>query len=128
VGGVAAEDVDILYFDGANWFMLFDASDVGVAASAQNLDGFYFLDADTILMSFDRPLTLGSLAVDEFDIVQFDATALGDNTAGSFSMYFDSIASAGDTLLRDVALRLLATFLGVALETNITWRRTKRNS
>jgi len=30
VGGGVADDLDILYFDGANWSMFFDASDVGI--------------------------------------------------------------------------------------------------
>jgi len=40
-------------------------------------------------MSFDRSVTIGALVVDDFDIVQFDATSLGANTAGRFSLYFD---------------------------------------
>ena len=97
VGGVTAQDIDILRFDGTNWFMFFDASDVGISTTGQNLDAFYIVDADTILMSFGVSVTLGTLTADPVDIVQFDATSLGDTTAGSFSLYFDG----GDVGLED---------------------------
>jgi hypothetical protein len=89
VGGIRAEDVDIVYFDGANWSLYFDASDVGISTSGQDLNGFYIIDADTILMAFMASTSLGALPVDPWDVVQFDATSLGDNTAGTFSMYLD---------------------------------------
>jgi len=89
VGGVTAEDVDILYFDGINWSLFFDASDVGISTSGQDLNEFYVVDADTILMTFNAPITLGNLQVDTWDIVEFDATSLGSVTAGTFSMYLD---------------------------------------
>jgi len=47
------------------------------------------VDADTILLSFATPFTLGTLSVDPWDVLQFDATSLGTNTAGTFSLYFD---------------------------------------
>ena len=89
MGGVTAQDIDILYFDGATWSMFFDASDLGISTSGQDVNDFHIVDADTILMSFDAPITIGGLGVNPWDIVQFDATSLGDNTAGSFSLYFD---------------------------------------
>jgi len=89
VGGLTVQDIDILYFNGASWSLFFDASDVGISTSGQDVNDFYIVDADTILMSFDAPITLGGLAVNPWDIVQFDAISLGDNTAGSFSLYFD---------------------------------------
>jgi hypothetical protein len=71
--------------------MFFDASDVGVTEGAndQDLNDFQIVDADTILLTFDNALTIGTLSIDPNDIVQFDATSLGDTTAGTFSLYFD---------------------------------------
>ncbi len=89
VGGVAAQDVDILSFNGSTWNMFFDGSDVGINTSSQDLNEFHILAADTILMTFDAPITLGALTADAWDIVQFDATSLGENTAGTFSLYLD---------------------------------------
>ena len=89
VGVVAnVSDEDILRFDGTNFSMFFDGSDVGVGAV--NLDAFSLLDSNTILMSFDNPVTISGLGtVDDSDTVQFDATSLGDTTAGAFSWFFD---------------------------------------
>jgi hypothetical protein len=102
VGGLTVEDVDILYFNGSTWSMYFDASDVGIATSGQDLDEFYIVDADTILMTFKAPITLGALQVDSWDVVQFDATSLGDNTAGTFSLYLDGndvgLDTTGETI------------------------------
>ena len=89
VGGVTAEDVDILYFNGTAWSLFFDASDVGISTSGQDVNDFAFLDSDTIILVFNAPLTLGGLQIDPWDVVRFDATALGPTTAGTFSMYLD---------------------------------------
>ncbi|MBE7472508.1 MAG: multicopper oxidase domain-containing protein [Anaerolineales bacterium] len=101
-------DEDILHFDGSSFSMVFDGSDVGVGGV--DVDGFYFVDADTILMSFDNPLTLGSLGtVDDSDIVQFDATSLGETTAGAFTLFFKGANAQLTTSGEDVdAIELLA--------------------
>ena len=89
IGGVASADEDILRFDGTNWSLFFDGSDVGVGGS--DLFGFSFLDADSILMSFNSAVTLNGMSVTPRDVLRFDATSLGSNTAGTFSMYLNGI-------------------------------------
>ena len=108
VGALAARDEDILEFNGTSFAMLFDGTDVGVGGL--DLDAFNVVDADTILMSFRSSATIGSLGtVADSDIVQFDATSLGTNTAGSFSMYFDGLDVGLDTNGEDIdAIELLA--------------------
>ena len=86
---VPAEDVDILYYDGLSWSLFFDASDVGVYTSGQDVNDFVILDIDTILLVFNAPLTLDGLQIDPWDVVRFDATSLGTTTTGAFSMYLD---------------------------------------
>ncbi|MCI0551458.1 MAG: hypothetical protein L0287_10915, partial [Anaerolineae bacterium] len=61
----------------------------GVGSS--DLFGFSIVDADTILMSFSTALTLNGISVTPRDVVQFDATSLGTNTTGTFSMYLNGI-------------------------------------
>lgn len=76
--------------------MFFDGSDVGVGGV--DLSAFAFVDADTILMSFDKALTISTIGVvEKQDVVQFDATSLGDITAGSFSLYLDGSLVGLDT-------------------------------
>jgi PKD repeat protein len=90
VGGVSAGDEDILWFDGNTWSLYFDGSDVGVNG---DLNAFYIVDADTILMSFSKPNTFGSVTIDDHDIAEFTVTTLGANTAGSFSLFFNGDAA-----------------------------------
>jgi len=96
-GGVAAEDVDILQYDGSSWSLFFDASDVGISTSGQDMNDFAVVDATTLLITFRTAFTLGTLAVEPFDIVQFTATSFGSNTAGTFSLYFDGSDVGLDT-------------------------------
>jgi len=87
IGGVAAADEDILKFDGSNWSLFFDGSDVGVGSP--DLFAFSFLDADSLLMSFNSAVTVNGIAATPQDILRFDATSLGSTTSGTWSMYFD---------------------------------------
>jgi hypothetical protein len=89
VGGVSAADEDVLFFDAGGFGLVFDGSDVGIAAL--RIDALAWLDADTLLLSFDVAGSVPGIAeiVDDSDIVSFDATSLGPTTSGSFQLYFD---------------------------------------
>jgi len=89
VGGVTFADEDIVEFNGTNWSLFFDGSDVGL--SAVDVFAFYSLDADTILLSFNTTVTVGGITFAPTDIARFDATSLGTTTAGIFSMYFNGV-------------------------------------
>lgn len=100
VGGVSFADEDVLKFDGTTWSLFFDGSDVGVGGS--DLFAFSIVDSDTVLMSFTTALTLNGLSVTPQDVVQFDATALGSITAGTFSMYLDGSDVGLDTAAESI--------------------------
>ena len=54
-------------------------------------------------MSFDAAITLPNVgAVANTDIVQFNATSLGSNTAGTFSMYFNGVDVGLDTTAENI--------------------------
>jgi len=89
VGGVVSADEDILRFDGTSWSLFFDGSDVGL--SGTDLFGFTIVDSDTLLMVFSSAVTLNGISVKPQDVVQFDATSLGNVTSGSFSMYLNGV-------------------------------------
>jgi hypothetical protein len=93
VGSVSeVRDEDILSFNGVNFELVFDGSAAGLAATV-DIDAFDFVDADTILISFDKAVSTGPLKVDDSDIVKFEATSLGlNNTAGEFSLFLDGSA------------------------------------
>ena len=67
--------------------MYFDGSDVGLSVQ---VDDFDIVSTNTILLSFFNNVTIPGIgSVGDNDIVQFTATSLGSNTAGTFSLYFD---------------------------------------
>jgi hypothetical protein len=90
IGSVSeVRDEDILSYDGVNFALVFDGSAAGLPANA-DVDAFHIVDAGAILMSFDKSVSIASLRVNDSDIVKFEATSLGpDNTAGTFSLFFD---------------------------------------
>jgi hypothetical protein len=88
LGGVSVGDEDVVFFDGSGFSLVFDGSDVGVAGF--RIDGLARLDPDTLLLSFDVAGSVPGIgAVDDSDVVRFDATSLGPSTSGSFQLYFD---------------------------------------
>jgi len=107
IGGVASADEDILKFDGTNWSLFFDGSDVGVASP--DLFAFSLLDSDSILMSFSSAVTVNGISATPQDVLRFDATSLGSTTAGTFSMYFDGSDVGFDTTSENIdSLSLLS--------------------
>jgi hypothetical protein len=89
IGGVSFEDEDIVKFDGLSWSLFFDGGDVGLGSV--DVFAYYYLDANTILLSFNNSVTVGTLTFAPGDIARFDAASLGVTTAGTFSMYFNGI-------------------------------------
>ena len=89
VGGVTAENEDVLFFDGTSFSLAFDGSDVNIGAL--RIDSFAWVDATRLLLSFDVAGAVPGVAgtVDDSDLVLFTATSLGANTSGAFSLYFD---------------------------------------
>jgi uncharacterized repeat protein (TIGR01451 family) len=109
-------DEDIVIFDGFEFSILWDGSDVGVTAP---LDAFSFLQPDffipfgargevsellpPVLISFSQNMTIPAastvggtkLVVADHDIVIFHPEQLGSTTEGLFEMFFD----ASDILL-----------------------------
>ncbi|MFQ6028300.1 MAG: phytase, partial [Dehalococcoidia bacterium] len=86
-GSLAVENEDIVTFDGTNFQMYFDGSDVGI--TAQQLDAIQILSPTEILMSFSQDGSVPGIAlVEDTDIVRFTATSLGEVTAGTFDLYF----------------------------------------
>lgn len=89
VGGLSVANEDVLAFDGANFDVSFDGSDVGLAPL--RIDAFSWLDAGSLLLSFDKAGTVPGIVgtVDDSDIVWFEATSLGPTTSGTFTPYVD---------------------------------------
>ena len=85
LGGTFIANEDIALFDGTDFSLFFEGSDVGFNG---HIDAFDVISTTEILMSFKATTTLAGVGtVTDGDIVKFTATSLGDNTAGSFSMF-----------------------------------------
>jgi hypothetical protein len=99
-GTFSAADEDIVEFDGLNFSMFLDFSDVGVT---RDVNALHVLSPTSILLSFDRSVTVPDVGVvDDYDIVRFDATSTGANTAGTFSLYLDGSDVGFDTNREDI--------------------------
>jgi hypothetical protein len=96
---LSADDSDIvqaaLAADGrVTYTLAFDGSDVGLTTDAEDLDAFAVLaDGSLIVSTVGAASVPGpngtTLSAAAEDLLQFRPTALGDNTAGTWSLYFD---------------------------------------
>ena len=87
VGGLSVADEDVIAFNGTDFSLLFDGSDVGLGSF--DINALSVISETEILMSFTNAGTIGGLAMDDSDIVLFTASSLGTTTAGTFEMYLD---------------------------------------
>ena len=89
VGNITVADEDIILFDGTDFSLFFDGSDV--LSSSAEISAFDVISDTEILLSFDKALTIEGVGfVDDSDVVKFTAESLGrGNTAGSFELYLD---------------------------------------
>jgi hypothetical protein len=84
--------------------MYFNGADVGLSTNFEDIDAIEVLPDNRVLISTtgDPSVTGVSGAADE-DILAFTPTTLGNNTAGSWAMYFDgSDVGLGDSNNEDV--------------------------
>ena len=110
-------DEDILSFDGTDYAMVFDGSDVGI--SANDIDAFYFVDAGTILISLDKSIAIDGFGpVDEQDIIQFNATSLGEITSGTWSYFLDGSDVELDSPSEDIDAFFLRPDGSLLISTN----------
>jgi hypothetical protein len=74
-----------------------------VGVGGVDVDAFAVLNSTTILISFDNSVSLpGAGAVDDRDIVQFNATSLGANTSGTYSLFLDGNSVGLDASSEDI--------------------------
>ncbi len=87
-GALTVENEDIVAFDGTDFSLFFDGSDVGIRGT--NVDALAVIAADEILLSFASAEIIPGITgtVEDSDIVKFTATGLGDTTSGTFELFF----------------------------------------
>jgi hypothetical protein len=101
---VTYQDDDILKFDGTTWTLHFDGSDVGLG-TGNDITALAFLNSDTALFVFDETIIIDTVTYTSNDIVRFERTSWGTNTAGTFSLFMagapvglDALADRIDSL------------------------------
>ncbi len=86
------------------WY--FDGSDVGLTRYGEKIDALS-VSGDRLLLSLtgagNVPGNGGNLKAADEDILAFDPTATGANTAGSWSLYFDGSAAVPGLAAEDVS-------------------------
>ncbi len=88
----ANEDILALDEETNSLSVVFDGSDVGLKYA--NVDAFSETLGDDLLLSITKNFNVSGLGViDDADIIRFVPSALGDDTAGSFEMFFDGSAN-----------------------------------
>jgi calcineurin-like phosphoesterase family protein len=91
------DDSDIVRFDATSlgkstagsFSLYFDGSDVGLTASGHDVDAVELLPNGHVLLSTLNSVTVQGVSARDEDLLEFTPTSLGQNTAGSFSLYFD---------------------------------------
>ncbi|MGF1523109.1 MAG: hypothetical protein ACFBSF_12410 [Leptolyngbyaceae cyanobacterium] len=101
VDGIEIAAQDIAQFNGTDYRIFFDGSDVGIP-DITKVNAFDVISPNEMLLSFSEPVTLDGVAIDDSDVVKFTATSLGEETAGSFELFFDGsdlgLASNGEDI------------------------------
>jgi hypothetical protein len=67
----------------------FDASDVGLSSSLEDVDALYVLADGTMLVSLRDAFSVTGISGADEDLIRFTATAWGSTTSGTWSWYFD---------------------------------------
>lgn len=102
VEGISFKNEDILAYDPLTgiWSMHFDGSDV---LPGGDINAFHIDEDGSILFSLRMPATLPDVGrVDDSDIIRFIPTATGNNTSGTFELYFDGSDVGLDTDREDL--------------------------
>lgn len=111
VSGVSGTDADLIVFNatslGANtagtFQMYFDASDVGLSTTNEDVDAACILPNGDILLSTIGNFSVPGVSGQDEDILRFTPTSLGTNTAGTFAMRLDLSSLGITTDVRAVA-------------------------
>ena len=98
VNGISALPQDVLRFEASSlgtnttgtFYMHLNGIDVGLDVSAEKLDSISLLpDGRVLISTTGNPVVTGVTGAKDEDVLAFMPSSLGNNTSGSWSMYFD---------------------------------------
>ena len=122
IDGNSFEDEDIIFFNANNQTrsLFFDGSDVGLAGN--DLDAIHVNSDGSILLSLNQDGNVDGLGfVDDADILRFVPTSTGNNTAGSFEVYFDGSDVGLDMSSEDIDSVSVAANGDLLISTNVNF-------
>jgi len=97
--GVSFADEDIIVYDGTDFSSYFDGSVFGLAGYTINA---FAIHQGGVYMSFYTPGSVQGIAFDDSDVLRFIPTLPGDNTTGTWELYFDGsdvgLSSGGEDI------------------------------
>ena len=111
--GLSGGDEDILAFtptslgeNTAGTFSLYlDGSDIGLTNSSEDIKGISVVDNGDVILSTPGAYSAGGLNGSGGDLISFEPTSLGDNTAGNYSIFSDSLGNGfGNQVIADFSL------------------------
>ena len=107
LSGLTVTPQDIIQYNGTDFSLFFDGSDVGITSA--KINAFDVISGTEILLSFDNPIVLPNIGdTDDSDVVKFTGTGFGENTAGIYSKFIDgsdvALAAGGEDIDALVAL------------------------
>ena len=88
VGGAPADDSDVYMWNGSVFSRVWDATADGGVPLVADVDGLTVVGADHFYLSFNADTTVGGMAVQDEDIVEYNT--------GTWSLFFDGTSSGPD--------------------------------
>lgn len=138
-GAGAVDDSDVLLFTPTSlgpttagaWAMYIDGSDVGLTTTAENVDAIGLPGGGDLVLSVNGKAVVNGLTALDEGLLRFSPSQTGDNTQGSWSLYFDGSDVGLKKATEDVtgvtidqaSGRLYLTTLGNFAVTGLTGRR-----
>ena len=91
VPGIAGtvDDSDLVLYADGGFSLYLDGSDVELTSNAEDVDAVEVLGDGTIVLSTAGPATVGAVRAQPQDLIAFAPETLGDDTSGTWSLYFD---------------------------------------
>jgi hypothetical protein len=111
VNNIAVTPQDVVRFDATSlgsttagtFSMYLNGIDVGLDTTAEEIDSLSLLSDGRVLLSTTGSSSVSGVAGADEDVLVFTPTSLGDNTNGTWAMYFDgSDVGLADTSDEDV--------------------------
>jgi len=124
--GTSVDDSDIIRFTptslgsvtAGTFNFYFDGSDVGLTTDAEDVDAISIAADGSLVVSTLDAFSVTGLSGQDEDLIEFNATALGSVTSGSWAMYFDgSDVGLSSNANEDVDAAGIANDGGILLST-----------